>query len=184
MTNAKCVVGDRDFDPLNEYHQLRLRVTFQHIDSLLTEVEHVLGDSVSDSPFNRYGGDTTPIQQKVAHDYVVRIRAAMVRIMKEQQIPFGEPHCGSRWAANTALLYAAVAVDELDPNRLRGYGRLSDAGYNLLETIRAELHSHIAKLQTYLAQSANADLQVRIERLEKVSNEVAPLVLCRVNNYT
>jgi hypothetical protein len=115
---------------LNEYQRLHLKVTFQHIDSLLTEVEHILVDSVSDSPFNRYRGDTTPIQQKVAHDYVVRIREAMARIMKEQRIPFKEPHCGSRWAANTALLYAAVAVDELDPDRLRGYGR-PEAGFRI-----------------------------------------------------
>jgi hypothetical protein len=167
MEFIRSVATERNFDLLNEYHRLHLKVTFQHIDSLLTEVEHILVDSVSDSPFNRYSGDTTPIQQKVAHDYVVRIREAMARIMKEQRIPFKKPHCGSRWAANTALLYAAVAVDELDPDRLRGYGRIPDAGNNLLETINAELHSLIAKLQTYLALDANADLQVRIERLDK-----------------
>jgi GTP-binding protein EngB required for normal cell division len=175
MTNIKCAAGKQNSDLLNEYHQLRLRVTFQHIDAVLTEVEHILVDSVSDSPFNRYNSDTAPIQQKVAHEYVLRIRATMTRILKAQQIPFGKPHCGSRWAANTALLYAAVAVDELDPDRLRGYGRISDAGDDFLETIRAELHSLIAKLQTYLAQDANADLQVRIERLEKVRNDVLPL---------
>jgi len=175
MTNKKCVAGEGNFDLLNEYHQLRLRVTFQHIDSLLTDVEHILIDSVSDSPFNRYRGDTTPIRQKVAHDYVLRIRLAMARIMKEQQISFGEPHCGSRWAANTALLYAAVAVDELHPDRLRGYGQISDGGHNLLETIRTELHSLIGKLQTYMAQSGNADLEARIERLEKVGSDVTPL---------
>ncbi len=89
--------------------------------------------------------------------------------MKEQQISFGEPHCGSRWAANTALLYAAVAVDELDPDRLRGYGQISDTGHHLLETIRTELHSLIGKLQTYLAQGGNEDLQARIKRLEKLA---------------
>ena len=95
--------------------------------------------------------------------------------MKEQRIPFEEPHCGSRWAANTALLYAAIAVDELDPDRLRGYGRIPDAGNNLLETINGELHSLIAKLQTCLAQDANADLQVRIERLDKASTDAKPV---------
>ena len=175
MISKKYVAGDRNFDLLNEYHQLRLRVSFQHIESLLTEVEHILVDSVADSPFNRYRGDTTPIQQKVAHDYILRIRLAMARIMKEQQISFGEPHCGSRWAANTALLYAAVAVDELHPDRLRGYGQISDMGHNLLETIGTELHSLIGKLQTYLAQGRNEDLQARIERLEKVSNDVTLL---------
>jgi GTP-binding protein EngB required for normal cell division len=169
------VAAERKCDLFNEYHRLHLKATFQHIDSLLTDVEHILVESVSDSPFNRYRGDTTPIQQKVAHDYAIRIREAMARIMKEQQIAFREPHCGSRWAANTALLYAAIAVDELDPDRLRGYGQIPDAGNNRLETINGELHSLITKLQDYLAQDPGADLQVRIERLAKAITDATPI---------
>ena len=175
MNDPKSVVGEADCALLNEYHQRRLRVTFQHIDSLLTEVERILVDAVSDSPFNRYTADTTPIQQKVAHDYVLRIRAAMASAMKEQQIPFPGAGVGSRWAANTTLLYAAVAVDELHPDRMRGYGQISEGGRNLLGTIGTELHSLIAKLQAFLAQGGEADLQRRIERLGKGSHDVSPL---------
>jgi hypothetical protein len=103
MTNKKRVSVEPDLDLLNENHQLRLRITFEHIDSLLSEVEQILIDSASESPFNRYRADATPIQQKVAHDYALRIRAAMARIMAEQQIALAEPRCGSRRAANTAL---------------------------------------------------------------------------------
>jgi GTP-binding protein EngB required for normal cell division len=166
---------EQNLELLNENHQLRLRVTFQHIDSLLTEVEQVLGDSASESPFNRYRGDTTPMQQKVAHDYVLRIRAAMARIMTEERISFAKPCCDRLRAANTALVYAAIAVDELDPERLRGYGQISDAGENLLEAIGTELHSVIGKLQNYLAQGANANLQARAERLEKASRDATSL---------
>ena len=110
-------------------------------------VENILADGQSGSPFSRYIGDVTPIQQRVAHDYVVRIRAAMARIMKEQGISFDEARCGSRCAANTTLLYAAISVDELHPDRLRGYGQVSDAGQSLLMAIIAELHSLIGKFQ-------------------------------------
>ena len=170
--NNKSSAGEQNLESLNEYHQLRVRVFFQHIDSLLTEVEEILAEAQSGSPFSRYIADTTPIQQRVAHDYAVRIRTAMARIMKEQGISFGEPRCGSRRAADTALLFAAISVDELHAERLRGYGQVSDAGQILLETIMAELHSLIGKLQAYLAQSGNADLQLRIERLDEVRNDV------------
>jgi GTP-binding protein EngB required for normal cell division len=172
MMDKKSSIGEQSSGALNQYHQLQLRVTFEHIDSLLTEVEHILADAHSDSPFNRYTGDTTAIEQKVAHDYVLRIRAAMARIMKEQQISFAEPRCGSRWAANTAMLYAGISVDELHPDRLRGYGQVSEAGESLLETIMIELNSLIEKLRTYLAQGDKANLRVRIERLEKGGNDV------------
>jgi GTP-binding protein EngB required for normal cell division len=173
IMDTKCIVGEQNCELLNEYQRHRLRVTFEYIDSLLADVDHILAESASYSPFNRYGNDTTPIQQRIAHDYLQRIRTAMARIMNDQRIPFGEKHCGSRRAANTALLYAAVAVDELHSDRLRGYGKISDAGHNLLEAIRTELHLLIGKLQTYLAQSSNADIQVRIERLEKVGDVTA-----------
>jgi hypothetical protein len=96
----------------------------------------------------------------------------MARIMKEQGISFGEPRCGSRWAANTAMLYAGISVDELHPDRLRGYGQVLEAGESLLESIMIELNSLIDKLRTYLAQGDNANLRVRIERLEKASNDL------------
>ena len=50
--HLKAMPGERSLEPFNEYHQLRLRVTFQHIDSLLTDVEHILVDAQSGSPFN------------------------------------------------------------------------------------------------------------------------------------
>ncbi len=172
MIEKKSSTAEGNLELLNEYHQRQLRVSFQHIDSILTEVEHIFADTQSSSPFNRYSRDTTPIQQKVARDYIVRIRAAMARIMQEQQIPFGDPHCGSRWAANTSLLFADIAVEELRADRMRGYGQISDEGQDLLETITSELHSLIGKLQAYLAQGDNADLQLRIAGLEKIGDSI------------
>jgi GTP-binding protein EngB required for normal cell division len=160
---------------LNEFHQVKLRVTFEHIDSLLTEAEHILLDSLSNSPFNRHRADSTPVERRVAHDYVVRIRAAMARFMKEQQMLFGERRCDSRVAAHTALRYAAVAVDELHPGLLGGYGKVTDAGQLLLENLRTELRSLIEKLQTYLAVDAHSDLQGRIQRLHKDNDDVRVL---------
>jgi hypothetical protein len=146
---------------LNRFQQVKLRVTFEHIDSLLTEAEHILLDSLSNSPFNRHRADTTPIEQRVVHDYVLLVRAAMARFMKEQHISFGERRWGSRVAAHTALRYAAVAVDELHPGLLGGYGQISDTGHVLLEDVRTELNSLIGKLRTYLADGAHSDLQTR-----------------------
>ena len=157
---------------LNEFHQVKLRVTFEHIDSLLTEAEHILLDSLSNSPFNRHRADSTPVERRVVHDYVVRIQAAMARFMEEQHILFGERRCDSRVAVHTALRYAAVAVDELHPGLLGGYGKVTDAGQVFLENLRTELRSLIGKLQTYLAVDAHSDLQGRIERLCKDNYDV------------
>ena len=67
-----------------EHHQRHVRTTFQYIDKLLSEAEHTMADAGSPSPFRMHSDDTTPIQRKVTHDYVMRIREAMRRVMEEQ----------------------------------------------------------------------------------------------------
>lgn len=68
---------------LNENHKRHLQSSFRYIDKLLSEAEHAMTDAGSPSPFREHADDTTPIQQKVTHDYIVRIREAMRRVMEE-----------------------------------------------------------------------------------------------------
>jgi len=67
----------------SEPHQRHVRTTFQYIDKLLSEAEHTMADAGSPSPFRRHSDDTTPIQRKVTHDYITRVREAMRRVMEE-----------------------------------------------------------------------------------------------------
>src|SRR5207249_8224019 len=67
----------------SEHHQRHVRTTFQYIDKLLSEAEHTMADAGSPSPFRMHSDDTTPIQRKVTHDYIMRIREAMRRVMYE-----------------------------------------------------------------------------------------------------
>jgi hypothetical protein len=72
---------------LNENHQRHLLSTFQYVDNLLSEAERILASAGAASPFQEYSQDTTPIQRKVTHDYIVRVREAMRRILEELKIP-------------------------------------------------------------------------------------------------
>ena len=90
----------------SEHHQRHVRTTFQYIDKLLSEAEHIMTDAGSPSPFRRHSDDTTPIQRKVTHDYILRIREAMGRVMEELQIPPSEPHSGAVWAAGINMMYS------------------------------------------------------------------------------
>src|SRR5439155_20604340 len=73
------------------------------------------------SPFRRHSDDTTPIQRKVTHDYIVRVREAMRRVMEELNIPPPEPHSGAVWAAAINLMYCSISLNELTPERMRAY---------------------------------------------------------------
>src|SRR5207245_6419440 len=125
--------------PFSEHHQRHVRTTFQYIDKLLSEAEHTMADAGSLSPFRRHSDDTTPIQRKVTHDYIVRVREAMRRVREDLNIPPPEPHSGAVWAAAINLMYCSISLNELTPERMRAYGPLSTEAANRLDRIRAEL---------------------------------------------
>jgi len=158
--------------PFSEHHQRHVRTTFQYIDNLLSEAEHTMIDAGSASPFRRHSDDTTPIQRKVTHDYIVRIREAMQRVMEELRIPPPEPHSGAVWAAAINLMYCSISLNELTPERMRAYGLLSPEAADRLDGIRAELDGLVAKLRTYLGKGAGGDLQHRLQQLGRTGNEI------------
>jgi small GTP-binding protein len=158
--------------PFSEHHQRHVRTTFQYIDKLLSEAEHTMADAGSKSPFQRHSDDTTPIQRKVTHDYISRIREAMRRVMEELDIPPPEPHSGAVWAAAINLMYCSISLNELTPERMRAYGPLSPEAADRLDGIRAELDGLVAKLRNYLGKGAGGDLQQRLQQLGKTGDEI------------
>lgn len=155
-----------------EHHQRHVRTTFQYIDKLLSEAEHTMADAGSKSPFQRHSDDTTPIQRKVTHDYISRIRQAMRRVMEELNISPPEPHSGAVWAAAINLMYCSISLNELTPERMRAYGPLSPEAADRLDGIRAELDGLVAKLRNYLGKGAGGDLQQRLQQLGKTGDEI------------
>jgi len=158
--------------PFSEHHQRHVRTTFQYIDKLLSEAEHTMVDAGSPSPFRRQSDDTTPIQRKVTHDYILRIREAMRRVMEELNIPPPEQHSGAVWAAAINLLYCSISLNELTPERMCAYGPLSHEAADRLDGIRAELDGLVAKLRSYLGKGAGGDLQQRLQQLGKTGDEI------------
>jgi GTP-binding protein EngB required for normal cell division len=156
----------------SEHHQRHVRTTFQYIDKLLSEAEHTMVDAGSPSPFRRHSDDTTPIQRKVTHDYILRIREAMRRVMEELNIAPPEPHSGAVWAAAINLMYGSISLNELTPERMRAYGPLSAEAADRLDAIRAELDGLVAKLRNYLGKGAAGDLQQRLQQLGKTGDEI------------
>jgi len=164
--------SDRNPVGFSEHHQRHVRTTFQYIDKLISEAEHTMTDAGSLSPFRRHSDDTTPIQRKVTHDYIVRIREAMRRVMEELKISPPEPHSGAVWAAAINLMYCSISLNELTPERMRAYGPLSSEAADKLDRIRAELDGLVGKLRTYLGRGAGGDLQQRVQQLGKTTDEI------------
>ena len=157
---------------LNENHQRHLLSTFQYVDNLLSEAEHIMASAGSASPFQEHSQDTTPIQRKVTHDYVVRVREAMRRILEELKIPLKPPVSGVLWAARGHLSFAGIAIAEIAPEHMRGYGQFSEDDARTMDSIVAELNAELSRITEYLAQGTTADLQARLLQLEQTRDEV------------
>ena len=156
----------------SEFHQRHVRTTFQYIDKLVSEAEHTMADAGSPSLFRMHSDDTTPIQRKVTHDYILRIREAMRRVMEKLEIPPSEPHSGAVWAAAINLMFCSISLNELTPGRMQAYGPLAAEAAQRLDGIRAELDGLVAKLRSFLGKGAGGDLQQRLQQLGKTGNEI------------
>lgn len=157
---------------MNDNHQRHLLVTFRHIDNLLSEAEHVLATAGSASPFAEYTQDSTPVQRKVVHDYIQRVREAMRRGMGDLNLPRPAPVCGALWSARGHITFARIAVAEMEPKRMRGYGALSEADSKAIDGVVAELNAALERLAAYFDKGPDAELQARLQKLEQTRDEV------------
>jgi hypothetical protein len=96
----------------------------------------------------------------------------MVRILESQGIPVPKPQISSLWSFQTTLLSAKIAVEELAPKYMRGYGELSDDAAHELDVLMTQLMDVLDRMSGYLVRGAGQDLQARLERLEKTTREV------------
>jgi len=78
------VLAEKAPDSLNSSQQLHLLSSCKYADQLLSEAESILFASGSKSAFPKYQPDLAPMQAKVVEDYIARIRAQMVRVLKSQ----------------------------------------------------------------------------------------------------
>ena len=164
-----------DPDSLNENQVRRLRVTCQHIDRTLSEIEGILNESASRAAFPNYAADLPPAQRKTIEDYIARVRARLIRVLEGQDIVVSPPAIPVSRAVRGRLYSIDIAAEELKPKYMRGYGEVSPATATELNGIAGELQGLVARLDQYLAGGAGQDFKERLQRLEGAGNDLGLL---------
>ncbi len=162
-------------DALNSSHKHHLLTSFKYVDELLSDVESILLSSTSKSPFPRYRADLSPVQIKVVQDYIARIRAQMIQVLKSRGISPPERRVGATHAIRVNLEFTTIAFDDCRPAALRGYGEVPESAIPELDGLLEEMRSLVRKLITYLAQDVGQDPKARLQRLESTTDEIALL---------
>lgn len=162
---------------LNGPQQNRLRITCQYIDKLLSDVEHILHQATSQSPFPRYNVDVAPAQVRVIEDYIRRLRRQLLRALDWQHLRPNPPDIPATRAVLTNLAFIDIAVEELRPSYMRGSGPVPEDAVNELNGVVHELRSLVEGMERYLRQELTANLETRLQKLGETGYDVSLLRL-------
>jgi GTP-binding protein EngB required for normal cell division len=157
---------------LNSNHERRLSVTCRYIDKLLADMESILSVSSSRLAFPRYIPDLTSAQRRLVEDYISRIRAQLIRVLDGQNIERPSADIPVGRSLHSTLTFVDIAVEELKPEHMRGYGEVPPQAAVELNGIAGELQGLVRQLDHYLMRGLGENLQQRLERLEQTGDEV------------
>jgi GTP-binding protein EngB required for normal cell division len=160
---------------LNEAQSRSILSGFLDIHRRMSDLEALLQPGERPSAFSEYVNDIAPTEAKVLRDYFARIRTAMLGHLKELQIPVAIRPMSRRWAIQTGLQFLSIAVAELRPSKLRGYGELRREAPSLVTKICEDLDRPIDQVIAYLRQGLGSDLEARLSRLGEAQVDVATL---------
>jgi hypothetical protein len=144
---------------LNPSQRQRLLGTCKHIDRLLGDIEETLNAVASKSAFPEYVGDITPQQRKTIEEHITRLRGQLLRVLARQSLAPEEPRISAAHAIHVGLTFIEIAIAELAPHYMRGYGPVSEQGVSDLHGVIAELQSTVKELHLYLLESSSANLR-------------------------
>jgi hypothetical protein len=160
---------------LNENQRRRVLASCQYIDKLLSDLDKVVASASSGSPFDRYVDDLTKAQKTLLRDYSESIRAQMLRVLKSQAaMPSASPG-SARHAIRSGLNFIEIALEELKPQYMRGYGHMPVEAEPQLNGLVHELQALVHKLDATLAERSTIDLGARVAAITRPGRAVEQL---------
>jgi GTPase Era involved in 16S rRNA processing len=157
---------------LNEAQQRRLGVTCQYIDKLLGDVEQILHETASKSPFPRHVVNVTPAETRVLEDYIRRIREQLLRALAWQDLHPEPPDIPATRAILSHLAFVDIAIEELKPSYMRGSGTVPEGAASELNGVVHELRSVVQGMERYIRQEFGVNLESRLKQLEEAGQDV------------
>lgn len=149
----------------NEPQKRRLVSSASYIDKLLTDIEQILSASTSGG-FPKYKNPLAPVQVRVVRDYIKRLRQQIVHVFAALDVELPEPRFDSSFSIRVTLQFIEVALEEIAPHRLVGYGSVSESLVKPLAGGIQEMKGIVRQMESYLNQRIEADLSNRLLQLQ------------------
>lgn len=162
---------------LNESQRRSVLLGCLDIDRRLAEMTALLVQTRDPSPFASYTNDLAPTEARVIQDYFTHLRETMLTWLRQQGVPVEVSRSSLRWTFQVHLTALHVAVAEMGPEKLRGYGPLDPAGRAAAVQLQHDLDRLVGRAAAYLRQGLGRDLQGRLARLGAAPAQVGTLTL-------
>ena len=134
---------------LGENHRRRILVTFRHMDELLSQSLHVIAQAQSDL-HPRHVQDISASKLLRIEKHIQLIREQMKKFLERFQIALPEPSTSSSWILKTNLTSLDIALEDLHPQKLKGYGEMDAAAARELTQTLQEIHKLVHQLHKTL----------------------------------
>jgi hypothetical protein len=138
---------------LNEAQQRRLYASCQYIDGLLSHLEQALHQADSLSPFPRYAIDLDQTQMDRFEKHIGSLRRELLRTLAWQQIKPATAAIPITHMIFTTLSLIDIAIEELSPRHLRGYGTVPEGAIDGLNGMIGNLRSVAHEMNRDLRQA-------------------------------
>jgi hypothetical protein len=149
----------REPGKLNVSQQRRLSVTCEYIDKLLCDTERVIRSTASQSPFPRYVSDLPLAQAEAIDDHIRRLRSELLRALAWQNMEPYPPDIPATRVVRTNLAFIDIAIEELKPRYMGGYGTVPQDVAADLNGIVYELHSLVESAERCLDEGYGTTLR-------------------------
>jgi hypothetical protein len=137
---------------------LDILIGFLDIHRRLAKMESQMVQALEPSPFCQFVNDLSPTEIRVVQDYFHRLRGVMLTCLDELGIPLEVRRTSLRWTLRCSSLFLLDVVADMGPDRLRGYGELSESGAAAAVRIQEELRQLIDTIVAFLRQGLIGEL--------------------------
>ncbi|MBZ5499372.1 MAG: dynamin family protein [Acidobacteriia bacterium] len=149
---------------LNENHRRKILTTIQYADELLSESLNLLG-ATGGALRPRFVRDVSTSESHWVESYAGKIREQMSRLLERFEITVSPPNTLSSWALRTKLMSLDIALEDLYPGQMRGYGEMDPAAGGDLTWTLQEVRRLVSQLLAFLAEASGAQ-EKRLARIQ------------------
>ncbi len=137
---------------LNEHHKRKILASIQYADKLLEESLQG-SEEVQPFCFSEYFQDLAPAELMQVKTHIKDIRKKFAKLMEKCGIELEPPRFRRSWKIRANLISLDIALEDIYPKRLVGYGDLDPEAAKELTAAIDAIRDSVRRLVAFLSET-------------------------------